>query len=149
MAHLDPGTEDPLGSKERVSVQKRIRAEVTSIAVAAEAGEYIQYVMSSPSPRPHFSLMDVTSNDLILSDRVVALMTNPWTYTRLWPVVGDHPRHQSAIVLAMNFTDAENLYNFKVQQRKVDGTWVAVIDIDFVPSTAGDWYLYTFSVVTE
>ncbi len=132
-----------------MSVQKKVRSELASIPVAVEAGEYIQYVMSSPAPRPHFSLMDVSSNDLILSDRVAPVMTNPWTYTRLWPVVGDHPRRQLAVVLAMNFIDAENHYNFKVQQRRTDGTWLAVIDIDFTPSVAGDWYLYSFSVLTE
>ena len=93
--------------------------------------------------------MDVSSNDLILTDRVPPIMTNPSTYTRLWPLVGDHPRRQLAVVLAMNFIDAENLYNFKVQQRKPNGTWVAVIDIDFLPSAAGDWYMYSFSVLTE
>jgi hypothetical protein len=122
---------------------------VATISVAIEAGEYIQYVMSSAAPRPRFSVMDVSSNDLILSDRVPPVLANPATYTRLWPVVGDHPRRESAVVLAMNFADAENVYNFKVQQRKPDGLWVARIDIDFVPCVAGDWYLYPFSVLTE
>jgi hypothetical protein len=111
--------------------------------------EFLQYVVSAPSNQIRFSLMDATTNEVILSDRAKPTTMQPTTFTRLWPVVGDRPQPSSAIILAMNFIEPPYLYTLQVQRKKADGAWKAEIDIDFDSSGGGDWYLYSFHVVAQ
>lgn len=132
-----------------MSVSKRARSEASLIRLNIGAGEYLQYLVSTRSPRPRFSLMDANSHEIILSDRATATILNPQTYTRLWPVVGDRPQNQSSLILSMNFPEAQCEYGFQVHVRRADGMWVVATDIDFESADGGDSFLYGFEVLAE
>lgn len=124
-------------------------SETETVAVKLSAGEFIQYLVSSPCTNLSFSLADVVTNEMILSDRVPATILEPLTFTRLWPVVGDRPQQESSLAFSVRFAEARNHCTFQVQHRRPDGSWRPLIDVEFEASEAGDTYRYQFSVLTD
>ncbi len=86
---------------------------------------------------------------MILSDRVPPTILTPPTFTRLWPVVGDRPQHESLLELTLRFAAPRNHCTFQVQHRCADGSWRPVIDVDFEASEAGDVHTYQLSILAE
>jgi len=112
-------------------------------------GEYLQYLMASDSEALRFALTDVVTKEVILSERVPATMKHPTTYARLWPVVGDRPQRENAVVLTMEFPHPRLACHFKVMHHDAEGTWSTPIDLEFESASGGDTYFYTFHVVAD
>ncbi len=133
-------------------VSKRIRAEAETVAVNVSDGEFLQYLVSSPAKdvkNLRFSVTDVATKEIVLSEKVPRTIDDPATFTRLWPVVGDRPQHDASLVLAMNFAEPNQRYTFQVIRRLTNNVWQTEIDLDFESSIGGDWYMYTFRLRAE
>ena len=112
-------------------------------------GEYLQYLVSSPSASAHFVLLEGLTKQVVLTERVPATLQDPATYTRLWPVVGDRPQHESSAVLLMEFGEPNLSYRFQVLHRGISGEWTTAIDIEFQSATGGDSYEYSFRILAD
>jgi hypothetical protein len=132
-----------------VLVTKKIRSEARAVVVKVSAGEFLQYLVTSPSAKACFSLADASTGEVILSDRVSPTLLSTATFMRLWPMVGDRPQREHAFILAMNFEGPGSVYTFQVQHRQENGAWHAPIDLDFEGSAGDGEYLYDFSIRAE
>lgn len=132
-----------------MSVCKRVRSEAEVVVVKLGVGEFLQYLVSSPCADLRFSLVDVKTNEIILSEQASPTILAPPTFTRLWPLVGDRPQHESSLLLTMIFAEARHHCNFQIQHRRADGSWDAVMNIDFEASEGGDSHVHSFRVLAE
>ena len=113
------------------------------------AGEFIQYLVTSPCTGLKFSLREGKTGEIILSDNLVATYGDPATFTRLWPIVGDRPQQESFLELTIEFAEARDHCTFQVQHRRADGTWKPSIDLDFEALEGGDSCQYSFTVLAD
>ena len=113
------------------------------------AGEFIQYLVTSPCAGLKFSLNEIKTGEIILSDDVPATFHNPPTFTRLWPVVGDRPQQESFLELTVRFRDPSDHCTFQVQHRRIDGGWKPSIDLDLEALEGGSAFRYSFTVVAD
>ena len=132
-----------------MSVEVVVRVETVAVTVDVTNGERLRYQITTRGAAPIFSLEDAGVEQILLTQDDEPASTVPLTHQRRWPRRGDEIVTLSDHVLSLSFLAAVQ-YTYKVDLLARGGAVKdAVIDMDFIATSAEDRHFQNLTVNLE
>lgn len=128
-----------------MAVQVDVIKESVAVFVNLSNGESLTYRVTPRGPQPIFTLVDVPTKTLLMSNKSAPVATMPsLVFERKWPLPAD-PTQPTGHTIGFQFLGLPppapaQSYRYEVEKNKSDGTTELVMDITYTSNAQESFF---------